>query len=128
MDDHFSLSGKMVVLDKLLRAISAQQGRVLLFSQSTEALDLIQNYVMAMGYSFLRMDGQTPTKKRTDIATRFRASAETFVFLLSTRAMGLGLNLTQANFVILFDVDWNPASDSQAQGPFCPPELHVYML
>lgn len=144
MDDHFSLSGKMVVLDKLLRAISAQQGRVLLFAHSTQALDLIENYIMAKGYSYLRMDGQTSTSRRKEIADRFRASSESFIFLLSTKAMGLGLNLTQvrlafvificvlaffqtypllldadlsqANFVVMFDVDWNPASDSQAQG------------
>jgi hypothetical protein len=142
MDNHFALSGKMAVLDKLLRAINAQLGRVLLFAHSTKTLDLIENYIMSMGgYSYLRMDGHTANAKRKEIADKFRASSQTFVFLLSTKAMGLGLNLTQvckfshclvyfpifslpfrqfssreANFVIMFDVDWNPSSDSQAQG------------
>lgn len=94
MNDHFGLSGKMVVVDKLLRAISTQQGRVLLFSHSTQALDLIENYVLSMGYSYLRMDGGTSQTKRDQIANQFRTSS-TFIFLLSTKAMGLGLNLTQ---------------------------------
>lgn len=114
MDDHFSLSGKMKVLDKLLRAIYEQQGRVLLFSLSTQTLDLIQNFVKSQGYSHLRMDGTTTTQKRDELKAEF-ANSNTFLFLLSTKAMGLGLNLTQANFVIIFDVDWNPSSDAQAQ-------------
>lgn len=96
MDNHFALSGKMVVLDKLLQAINAQQGRVLLFAHSTKALDLIESYILSVGkFSYLRMDGQTANAKRKEIADKFRASSETFVFLLSTKAMGLGLNLTQ---------------------------------
>lgn len=143
LDNHFALSGKMAVLDKLLQAINVQQGRVLLFAHSTKTLDLIENYILSVGkYSYLRMDGQTANAKRKEIADKFRASSETFVFLLSTKAMGLGLNLTQvripvktrlehvfniltlltlsvqANFVIMFDVDWNPSSDSQAQGMY----------
>lgn len=143
LDNHFALSGKMAVLDKLLQAINIQQGRVLLFAHSTKTLDLIENYILSVGkYSYLRMDGQTANAKRKEIADKFRASSETFVFLLSTKAMGLGLNLTQvripvktrfehvfniltlltlsvqANFVIMFDVDWNPSSDSQAQGMY----------
>ena len=96
MDNHFALSGKMAVLDKLLQAINAQQGRVLLFAHSTKTLDLIQSFILSVGkYSYLRMDGQTANAKRKEIADKFRASSETFVFLLSTKAMGLGLNLTQ---------------------------------
>jgi SNF2 family DNA or RNA helicase len=114
MDDHFSLSGKMKVVDKLLRAIYDQQGRVLLFSGSTQSLDLIQNFVRSEGYSHLRMDGKTSTRKRDELKAEF-ANSNTFLFLLSTKAMGLGLNLTQANFVIIFDVEWNPSYDAQAQ-------------
>jgi DNA excision repair protein ERCC-6-like 2 len=94
MNDHFMLSGKMVVLDKLLRAISMQQGRVLLFAHSTKSLDLIENYIMSEGYSYLRMDGQTPNAKRKVVADRFRANPDIFLLMLSTKAMGLGLNLT----------------------------------
>ena len=99
MDDHFALSGKMKILDKLLAAIHRQQGRVLLFAHSTKSLDLIENYIKSVGYSFLRMDGQTPAAKRKEIADKFRASNETFVFLLSTKAMGQGLNLTQVSYL-----------------------------
>ncbi len=118
MDNHFALSGKMIVLDKLLQSICVQQGRILLFSISTKALDLIESYILSMGkYSYLRMDGQTTNAKRIEIMGEYEKSPR-FIFLLSTKAMGLGLNLTQANYVILFDVDWNPSSDSQAQGAY----------
>lgn len=105
----------MVVVDMLLRAIKLQQGRVLLFSFSTQMLDLLENYLVAEGYSFLRMDGSTSSKKRTELTTEFKKNNDIFVFLLSTKAMGLGLNLTEANFVIIYDVDWNPSNDAQAQ-------------
>lgn len=114
MSNHFVLSGKMAVLERLLRAIDRQQGRVLLFSYSTQMLDLIQSYVQSAGYSHLRMDGSTATKRRNELVDEFKNS-NCFLFLLSTKAMGLGLNLTEANFVIIFDVDWNPSWDLQAQ-------------
>lgn len=98
MDNHAGLSGKMAVLDRLLQAIRKQQGRVLLFTHSTKTLDLIESYIQSMGmYSYLRMDGQTANAKRKKIADKFRDSSETFIFLLSTKAMGLGLNLTQVS-------------------------------
>jgi SNF2 family DNA or RNA helicase len=108
MNDHFSLSGKMKVLHQLLQIMNRQQGRVLLFSASTQSLDLIQNYVKSEGYTHLRMDGSTSTDKRKELVDEFkRGSSKCFIFLLSTRAMGLGLNLTEANFVIIFDVEWS---------------------
>jgi SNF2 family DNA or RNA helicase len=108
MNDHFSLSGKMAVLHKLLQIMYRQQGRVLLFSASTKMLDLIQNYVKSEGYTHLRMDGSTTTDKRKELVDEFQGgSSKCFIFLLSTKAMGLGLNLTEANFVIIFDVDWS---------------------
>lgn len=106
MDDHFSLSGKMDVLAKLLKGIDRQGGRVLVFSAYTQTLDLIQNYVVTSGYSFLRMDGSTPTHKRQDLADEFNTNPGILLFLLSTKAMGLGINLTSANYVIIFDVEW----------------------
>lgn len=115
MNDHFSLSGKMLVLDKLLRTISRSQGRVLLFSYSTQMLDLIQNYVKAEGHVHLRMDGSTTRQKRNELVEEFKRDNNIFLFLLSTKAMGLGLNLTEANYVIIFDVEWNPSWDAQAQ-------------
>jgi SNF2 family DNA or RNA helicase len=115
MNDHFSLSGKMKVLDRLLRRIFRQGGRVLVFSASTKTLDLIQNYVKSSGKRYLRMDGTTDRKRRKELADEFKADHGITIFMLSTRAMGLGLNLTSANFVIIFDVEWNPSNDAQAQ-------------
>lgn len=114
-DNHFGLSGKMVVVDKLLQAIQKQQGRVLIFSYSTQTMDLIENYLVSEGYSYLRMDGTTSCSRRTELVNEFKKCPDIFVFLLSTKAMGLGLNLTEANFVIIYDVDWNPSNDAQAQ-------------
>lgn len=116
VDDHCSMSGKMVALHQLLKRIDLVGGRVLLFSCYTTVLDLVSNYLDAQGYTYLRMDGQTPQKERDEIADKFRKNDTIFVFLLSTKAMGTGLNLKEANFVIIFDPDWNPANDKQAQG------------
>eukprot|EP00522_Entomoneis_paludosa_P011126 CAMPEP_0172442048 /NCGR_PEP_ID=MMETSP1065-20121228/2519_1 /TAXON_ID=265537 /ORGANISM="Amphiprora paludosa, Strain CCMP125" /LENGTH=1289 /DNA_ID=CAMNT_0013191709 /DNA_START=35 /DNA_END=3904 /DNA_ORIENTATION=+ len=115
MNDHAALSGKMKVLEKLLKRIQQQDGRVLVFSAYTTTLDLIQSFVETNGYSFLRMDGSTSPKNRKEIADRFRDNSDIFIFLLSTKAMGLGLNLTSASWVIIFDVEWNPSYDAQAQ-------------
>lgn len=106
MNDHSKLSGKMAVLKSLLKAIDEQQGRVLLFSSSTKMLSLIEDFVKSEGYSYSRMDGQTETTKRNEIVEIFKRDNTVFVFLLSTKAMGLGLNLTEAAFVIIFDVEW----------------------
>ena len=94
MDDHFSLSGKMKVLAKLLRKYNKNDDRVLIFSYSTQTLDLIQNYVRSAGYKHLRMDGQTSATKREELLRQFKEDISVVAFLLSTKAMGLGLNLT----------------------------------
>jgi len=115
LNDHFSLSGKMKVLSTLLKKINAEGGRVLVFSAYTTTLDLIECYAATTGYSFLRMDGSTATQKRKELADKFKKEDDIFMFLLSTKAMGLGLNLTSASWVIIFDVEWNPSYDAQAQ-------------
>jgi SNF2 family DNA or RNA helicase len=94
MDKHFGLSGKLEVLDKLLGRFQKENARVLLFSYSTQTLDLIQNYVRSEGHCFLRMDGKTAHSKRQEIADKFNTDPSIFLLLLSTKAMGLGLNLT----------------------------------
>jgi SNF2 family DNA or RNA helicase len=94
MDDHFALSGKIKVLDGFLKKFSDEGSRVLLFSFSTQTLDLIQNYMRAAGHSHLRMDGKTATSLRQELANQFNNDETILVFLLSTRAMGTGLNLT----------------------------------
>jgi hypothetical protein len=116
MDDHFALSGKLKVLDKLLAMFWKDNSKALLFSYSTQTLDLVQNYLKAKGqYEYLRMDGSTDSRQRQGLADRFNNDPSKFIFLLSTRAMGVGLNLTAASKVVIFDVEWNPSNDEQAQ-------------
>ena len=114
MNDHLSLSGKMRVLDFCLEMFKSND-RVLLFSHSTTTLNLIEQYVKARGHSYLRLDGSTPTKSRQALIDKFQNDSMIFLFLISTKAGGLGLNLTAANKVIIFDVSWNPSYDAQAQ-------------
>ena len=115
MDQHTVLSGKMKVLAKLLKEFTRRNSRLLLFSHSTQMLDLIQNFVRSEGYSFLRLDGSTPNKNRQALVDQYQGDDSIFLFLISTKAGGLGLNLTAANVVIIFDVDFNPSNDEQAQ-------------
>ena len=116
MDDHHALSGKLKVVDKLLAKFWIENAKVLLFSNSTKTLDLIENYLKANGqYVYLRMDGSTDSRQRQGMADEFNNNPTNFIFLLSTKAMGVGLNLTAASRVIIFDVEWNPSNDEQAQ-------------
>ncbi|KAL7552810.1 hypothetical protein ACHAWF_017268 [Thalassiosira exigua] len=114
MDDHVTLSGKMKSLDYLLRRYLRRQNRILVFSHSTASLDLIQNHIRTQGWTNIRLDGQTPTSQRQSLVNQFQ-KGDIEIFLISTKAGGLGLNLTRANKVILFDVNWNPSYDEQAQ-------------
>ena len=114
MDDHMKLSGKMKTLDYLLRRYLRRRNRVLVFSYSTASLDVIQNHIKCQGWTNLRLDGQTPTSQRQNLVDRFQ-NGDTQIFLISTKAGGLGLNLTAANKVIIFDASWNPSCDNQAQ-------------
>lgn len=114
MDKHDELSGKMKMLRKLLTRIYERNGRALIFSTYTTTLDIIESFVR-MKYKYLRMDGSTLPAKKKERIKAFKSDPNVFVFLLSTRAMGLGLNLTEANNVIIYDVEWNPAWDAQAQ-------------
>eukprot|EP00118_Oscarella_pearsei_P006560 m.29833 g.29833 ORF g.29833 m.29833 type:complete len:1434 (+) comp31236_c0_seq3:78-4379(+) len=108
-------SGKMVVLDKLLVKLKEQGSRVLLFSQMTRLLDIMEDYTIWRGFKYCRLDGQTAHEDRQEAITTFNApNSEKFLFLLSTRAGGLGINLASADIVILYDSDWNPQVDLQA--------------
>ncbi|CAO3634318.1 unnamed protein product [Cunninghamella blakesleeana] len=108
-------SGKMIVLDKLLTRLKAQGSRVLLFSQMSRVLDILEDYCWWKNYQYCRIDGQTNQEDRVDAIDEYnRPGSEKFLFLLTTRAGGLGINLTTADIVILFDSDWNPQVDLQA--------------
>ncbi|KAK1351875.1 ISWI chromatin-remodeling complex ATPase CHR17 [Heracleum sosnowskyi] len=115
--DHLITSaGKMVLLDKLLPKLKERDSRVLIFSQMTRLLDILEDYLMFRGYLYCRIDGNTGGDDRDASIDAFnKPGSEKFVFLLSTRAGGLGINLATADIVILYDSDWNPQVDLQAQ-------------
>ncbi|KAL0368261.1 UNVERIFIED_CONTAM: putative chromatin-remodeling complex ATPase chain [Sesamum calycinum] len=109
-------SGKMVLLDKLLPKLKERDSRVLIFSQMTRLLDILEDYLMFRGHLYCRIDGNTGGDDRDASIEAFnKPGSEKFVFLLSTRAGGLGINLATADIVILYDSDWNPQVDLQAQ-------------
>ncbi|KAE8698315.1 SWI/SNF-related matrix-associated actin-dependent regulator of chromatin subfamily A member 5 [Hibiscus syriacus] len=109
-------AGKMVLLDKLLPKLKERDSRVLIFSQMTRLLDILEDYLMFCGYQYCRIDGNTGGDDRDASIEAFnKPGSEKFVFLLSTRAGGLGINLATADVVILYDSDWNPQVDLQAQ-------------
>ncbi|ODQ62832.1 hypothetical protein WICANDRAFT_82756 [Wickerhamomyces anomalus NRRL Y-366-8] len=108
-------SGKMVLLDKLLTRLKKDGHRVLIFSQMVRILDILGDYLSIKGINFQRLDGTVPSAQRRISIDHFNApDSSDFVFLLSTRAGGLGINLMTADTVIIFDSDWNPQADLQA--------------
>uniref|UniRef100_A0A3B1IBT3 SNF2 related chromatin remodeling ATPase 5 n=1 Tax=Astyanax mexicanus TaxID=7994 RepID=A0A3B1IBT3_ASTMX len=108
-------SGKMAVLDKLLPKLNEQGSRVLIFSQMTRVLDILEDYCMWRNYGYCRLDGQTPHEERQISINAFNEpNSSKFIFMLSTRAGGLGINLATADVVIIYDSDWNPQVDLQA--------------
>ena len=109
------LSGKMVVLRQILRMWSQRGDRALLFCQTKQMLDIVQGHVAREGFSYRRLDGSTPVGQRLVLIDEYNSDDEIFLFLLTTRAGGLGINLTGANRVLLIDPDWNPANDLQAR-------------
>ena len=109
-------SGKMQLLDKLLKRLKEQGHRVLIFSQMVRMLDLLSLYCRMRGFQAQRIDGSTDNLRRTHAMDHFNhPGSSDFVFLLSTRAGGLGINLATANTVVIFDSDWNPQNDLQAR-------------
>ncbi|KAI3469543.1 hypothetical protein Pfo_026206 [Paulownia fortunei] len=109
-------SGKFELLDRLLPKLHKAGHRILLFSQMTKLMTILGDYLMLKGYQFLRLDGTTSTGDRGELLKQFNApDSPYFIFLLSTRAGGLGLNLQTADTVIIFDSDWNPQMDQQAE-------------
>uniref|UniRef100_A0A8C5EB21 Proliferation-associated SNF2-like protein n=1 Tax=Gouania willdenowi TaxID=441366 RepID=A0A8C5EB21_GOUWI len=108
-------SGKFLILDRLLPALKKRGHKVLIFSQMTSILDILMDYCYLRGFQYSRLDGSMAYAEREENMTKFSRDPEVFLFLLSTRAGGLGINLTAADTVIIFDSDWNPQADLQAQ-------------
>jgi len=115
-DEHLVYNaGKMVVLDKLLKRMQAQGSRILIFSQMSRLLDILEDYCVFRGYKYCRIDGSTAHEDRIAAIDEYnKPGSEKFIFLLTTRAGGLGINLTTADIVVLYDSDWNPQADLQA--------------
>ncbi|KAG8998793.1 hypothetical protein FRB94_006640 [Tulasnella sp. JGI-2019a] len=109
-------SGKVALLDRMLPKLFATGHRVLIFFQMTNVMDILEDYMRLKGVKCLRLDGGTKTEDRGELLKQFNAPDSEFnVFMLSTRAGGLGLNLQTADTVIIYDSDWNPHADLQAQ-------------
>ncbi|GFN20425.1 putative RSC complex subunit (Sth1) [Aspergillus tubingensis] len=109
-------AGKFELLDRILPKFRATGHRVLMFFQMTQIMNIMEDFLRLRGLKYLRLDGSTKSDDRSDLLKLFNApDSEYFCFLLSTRAGGLGLNLQSADTVIIFDSDWNPHQDLQAQ-------------
>ncbi|KAE8553452.1 chromatin remodeling complex Adenosinetriphosphatase [Talaromyces marneffei ATCC 18224] len=115
-DEHLvDNSGKMVVLDKILNRMKKQGSRVLIFSQMSRVLDILEDYCVFREHKYCRIDGSTAHEDRIAAIDEYnKEGSDKFIFLLTTRAGGLGINLTTADIVVLFDSDWNPQADLQA--------------
>ncbi len=108
--------GKLFMVDKLLKRLKERDSRVLIFTQMTRVLDILEDFMVMRGYQYCRIDGNTTHEDREESIDTFNApNSEKFCFILSTRAGGLGINLQTADVCILYDSDWNPQQDLQAQ-------------
>uniref|UniRef100_A0A7N8YIV7 Transcription activator BRG1-like n=1 Tax=Mastacembelus armatus TaxID=205130 RepID=A0A7N8YIV7_9TELE len=114
--DLYRASGKFEVLDRILPKLRATNHKVLLFCQMTSLMTIMEDYFAYRNFKYLRLDGTTKAEDRGMLLKTFNdPESEYFIFLLSTRAGGLGLNLQSADTVVIFDSDWNPHQDLQAQ-------------
>lgn len=107
--------GKLQTLDKLLRKLQAGGHRALIFTQMTKVLDILEQFLNIHGHKYLRLDGATKIEQRQILTDRFNNDTRILAFILSSRSGGLGINLTGADTVIFYDLDWNPAMDKQCQ-------------
>jgi len=113
-DGLFHNSGKTEALDRLLPKLLRFDHKVVIFSQFTSVLTILEELLKLRGIQHVRLDGQVSHEQRSERINRFNSDPALRVFLLTTRAGGLGLNLQSADTVVLFDLDWNPQSDKQA--------------
>lgn len=103
-------------MQRILPKLKAADHKTLIFFQSTNLMDIMEDYCQLRNYKILRLQGNTPIDERRDSVAKWNApDSDYFLFLLTTRAGGLGLNLQSASTVILFESDWNPFADLQAQ-------------
>jgi len=107
--------GKLQTLAKLLRKLQAGGHRALIFTQMTKVLDILEQFLNIHGHKYLRLDGSTKIEQRQILTDRFNNDTRILAFILSSRSGGLGINLTGADTVIFYDLDWNPAMDKQCQ-------------
>ncbi|CAF0978049.1 unnamed protein product [Adineta steineri] len=124
--------GKLQTLDILLNRLKREKHRCLIFTQMTKMLDILELFLNHHGYTYVRLDGTTQIVQRQMLMERFNSDEKIFVFILSTRAGGIGVNLTGADTVIFYDSDWNPTMDAQAQDR-ChrigqTKDVHIYRL
>ncbi|KAJ3002428.1 ATP-dependent helicase fft2 [Thoreauomyces humboldtii] len=108
-------AGKVETLKPMILAMRERGDRILLFSQFVMMLDILEAVMDTMGVKYLRMDGQTNVGDRQTIIDQYNEDPDVTVFLLSTKAGGFGINLTSANVVIIYDMDFNPHNDAQAE-------------
>ena len=107
--------GKLQRLDTLLRTLQAGGHRALIFTQMTKVLDILEQFLNIHGHRYLRLDGATKIEQRQVLTERFNRDDRILAFILSSRSGGIGINLTGADTVIFYDLDWNPAMDKQCQ-------------
>jgi helicase SWR1 len=107
--------GKLQRLATLLRDLQAGGHRALIFTQMTKVLDVLEQFLNIHGHRYLRLDGSTKVEQRQILTDRFNSDDRILCFILSSRSGGLGINLTGADSVIFYDLDWNPAMDKQCQ-------------
>ncbi|KAL6971215.1 Pharynx and intestine in excess protein 1 [Sarracenia purpurea var. burkii] len=124
--------GKLQELSVLLRRLKSEGHRALIFTQMTKMLDILEAFLNLYGYTYMRLDGSTQPEERQTLMQRFNTNPKIFLFILSTRSGGVGINLVGADTVIFYDSDWNPAMDQQAQDR-ChrigqTREVHIYRL
>ncbi|XP_018364365.1 PREDICTED: DNA excision repair protein ERCC-6-like [Trachymyrmex cornetzi] len=112
---YYKRAGKMIVVRSLLKIWQKQGHRVLLFTQGRQMMHILESLLIREKYTYLRMDGTTAMSQRQQTIQKFNNDSSYFVFLLTTRVGGLGINLTGANRVVIYDPDWNPATDAQAR-------------
>ena len=106
--------GKFRVLAPLLRKLHTEGHKVILFTQMSKMLDVLESFVNTLGFTYVRLDGSTKVEKRQAVVDQFQKNKRVFMFLASTRSGGVGINLTAADCVIFYDSDWNQAMDKQA--------------